>query len=628
MKFAFCLFKYFPFGGLQRDFLRIASLCHQRGATIDVFTTAWQGEPVSWLTVHIIPVRGLQNHTRNRHFINQVRPKLVLYDLVVGFNKMPGLDIYYAADSCYQAKVAERHFWHRLIPRYRTNLMYEKAVFDANVQNTILLLSKKQQIEFETYYQTPSNRFCLLPPGIAKDRMLPGNANETRERVRQSLKIKSNEWLLLFVGSGFKTKGLDRALLGLASLVPSLKNRTYLYIIGKDRITAFESLAKKLKIASQVKFLGGRDDIPQFLLAADLLVHPAYHENTGTVLLEALVAGLPVLTTDRCGYANYIHEANCGVVLPSPFQQHQFNQTLGEMLLSKDRPMWRNNALSFSKTADIYEMTDRATAVIEKIALQKNLMVSFDKMMSFQGQVYREQNGRRTQRIQWEGNTYFIKQHYGVGWKEIFKNILHLKRPVLGANNEWRALNRLKELKILVPDVMMYGCRGKNPAKQQSFLVMSDLKNTISLEDYCKQGSQHTPLFSFKRRLLNEIARIARTLHLNGINHRDFYLCHFLLDLDNIDQCKLYLIDLHRAEIRKRTPLRWVIKDLAGLYFSSKTYALTTRDWLRFIKEYRNKSIRDIIVGELNFWQKVKKRGDKLFKREKEYTNMENALSS
>ena len=66
-----------------------------------------------------------------------------------------------------------------------------------------------------------------------------------------------------------------------------------------------------------MQFLGGRSDVPRFLLGADLLIHPAYHENTGTALLEALVAGLPVLVTDVCGYAHYIAEADAGRVLPS-----------------------------------------------------------------------------------------------------------------------------------------------------------------------------------------------------------------------------------------------------------------------------------------------------------------------
>lgn len=59
--------------------------------------------------------------------------------------------------------------------------------------------------------------------------------------------------------------------------------------------------------------------------AADLLLHPAVQEAAGIVLLEAIVAGLPVLTTEVCGYAHYINAAQCGVVIPEPFAQEVLN---------------------------------------------------------------------------------------------------------------------------------------------------------------------------------------------------------------------------------------------------------------------------------------------------------------
>src|SRR6185437_12298133 len=106
MKLAFCLFRYFPFGGLQRDFLRIAKLCLDRGHTIDVYTMRWEGKEEPDLTIHTVAVRGLQNHIRRQDYVKRITPVLKnnQYDLIIGFNKMPGLDVYYAADTCYQAK--------------------------------------------------------------------------------------------------------------------------------------------------------------------------------------------------------------------------------------------------------------------------------------------------------------------------------------------------------------------------------------------------------------------------------------------------------------------------------------------------------------------------------------------
>ena len=100
---AFCLFKYFPHGGLQRDFLRIAKKCQEAGAAIRVYTMSWDGPVPHGFDVQILPVQGGSNHGKAKKFASQVQKKMKNepVDLVVGFNKMPGLDIYFASDVCY-----------------------------------------------------------------------------------------------------------------------------------------------------------------------------------------------------------------------------------------------------------------------------------------------------------------------------------------------------------------------------------------------------------------------------------------------------------------------------------------------------------------------------------------------
>lgn len=370
MKLAFCLFRYFPFGGLQRDFMRIANECVARGHQVDVFTMEWEGEHNPQLNLHIISAKGLQNHNKRADFVSKVHSFLekYKYDLVVGFNKMPGLDVYYAADTCYQAKARKQHGWlYRLTSRYNHSVLYEGSVFSPVVDTKILLISKLQQPEFERYYHTPASRFHLLPPGIDRDRIAPENSLEIRNQLRTEFSIAEHEFLLLMVGSGFKTKGVDRTLLALASLPDELRQRCHLMIIGEDNQSIFLRLARSLGVIDRLQFLGGRSDVPRFLLGADILLHPAYNENTGTVLLEAITSGLPVLTTDVCGYAGYVEEANAGIVLPSPFKQEIFNNTLKTMLLSTKLSKWKYNALTFAKDADIYSLPLHAVDIIESL---------------------------------------------------------------------------------------------------------------------------------------------------------------------------------------------------------------------------------------------------------------------
>jgi heptose I phosphotransferase len=234
----------------------------------------------------------------------------------------------------------------------------------------------------------------------------------------------------------------------------------------------------------------------------------------------------------------------------------------------------------------------------------------FNQVMRLRGKVYRHVEGRRTQRVAIGYKKYFIKQHLGIGWKEFFKNLFQFKCPVVSAKQEWLAIQQLQRLGIAVPEMVGYGWRGLNPASRESFLITKELPDSISLEDFCHSWKTTPPAFGIKQDLIKRVARIARILHTHGVNHRDFYICHFLLAREDKT---LYLIDLHRAQIRRSVPQRWIIKDLAGLYFSAKDIGLTQRDLLRFIKEYSKKSLRDSVIQDATFWEKVKTRGEKLY---------------
>ena len=225
----------------------------------------------------------------------------------------------------------------------------------------------------------------------------------------------------------------------------------------------------------------------------------------------------------------------------------------------------------------------------------------FVAVESLQGKIFRELEGRRTLRTEVAGKGYFVKIHRGVGWAEIAKNLLTLRLPVLGAENEWRAIRRLGELGVDTMRAVAFGQRGENPARQRSFLITEELAPTISLEDFCRDWAKTPPPVRLKRALIRRVAEMARKLHSGGVNHRDFYLCHFLLHLDptpTAARLRLSLIDLHRAQVRARTPARWRDKDLAALHFSALGIGLTQRDLLRFLAVYFTRPLRSILRDE------------------------------
>ena len=364
---AFCLFKYFPFGGLQRDFLRIALETQTRGFNIRIYTLEWEGDIPDGFEVIVVPVSALTNHSRYRKYHAWVDSALKKHPVerLVGFNKMPGLDVYYAADSCYEDKAQNQRSWaYRQMPRYNLFSEFEESVFSRDSETEVLMISSAQIPLFEHYYSTVPERFHLLSPGIARDRIAPANRDDIRADFRREMKLGDDEILLLMIGSGFITKGLDRSLIAMAALPQSLLDRARLIVIGQDKPSAFLRMAGKLGLSNRVLILKGREDIPRFLIGADLLVHPAYVENAGMVLLEAIVAGLPVIATDICGYAPYVEKADAGRLIPSPFQQETFNVMLEDMINKLGESDWSANGIAFAAVADIYNMPQRAADYI------------------------------------------------------------------------------------------------------------------------------------------------------------------------------------------------------------------------------------------------------------------------
>jgi heptose I phosphotransferase len=245
----------------------------------------------------------------------------------------------------------------------------------------------------------------------------------------------------------------------------------------------------------------------------------------------------------------------------------------------------------------------------------------FDKIMNLQGEAYRNIASRRTIRVILDGHGYFAKLHFGVGWGEIFKNFIHLRLPVIGARTEWLAIQRFAELGVATMSIAGFGERGLNPAGRQSFLITDELAETISLEDYCRFWRDTPPSPRLKRSIIEKVAGMTRQLHENGVNHRDLYICHFLIKEASAksdaspEQIDLFIIDLHRVQIRSKTPRRWIVKDVAGLHFSSMDIGLTRRDQFRFMKRYCGQPLRELLSQRQGFWKAVERKAMQLYQK-------------
>lgn len=239
-------------------------------------------------------------------------------------------------------------------------------------------------------------------------------------------------------------------------------------------------------------------------------------------------------------------------------------------------------------------------------ALHSEGFSTFEHAMNSQGKVFRNVLGRKTMQINIAGKSYFIKQHFGVGWGEIVKSFLSGKKPIIGAMTEVNAIQKLDAIGIPTTPLVAYGQQGCNPASMRSFVVTEDLGDIDSLEDICADWQANPPDAAFKRKIIIAMAQLATKLHSAGFCHRDFYLCHFVLKKAELAQgeLNLILIDLHRMLMHQPNNGSAVMKDIAGLMFSAKDYGFLAEDWALFKQHY--------LPQNPDFWQKVEARAQKL----------------
>lgn len=226
----------------------------------------------------------------------------------------------------------------------------------------------------------------------------------------------------------------------------------------------------------------------------------------------------------------------------------------------------------------------------------------FDAMMQLQGKAFRDVPGRKTMQVHIGGKSYFIKQHFGVGWGEIFKNLITFKKPILGAMTEVAAIQKLDAIGIPNTPLVAYGQRGCNPATMRSFVLTEDLGEITQLDDWF--ANPENAGSTLRTPLIEAVSHIAKKLHAAGLCHRDFYLCHFVVKKNEFVKGKinLHLIDLHRMLQGQSPDSMSVMKDIAALMFSGSEAGFTASDWVLFQQHYLSQSE--------HFWRLAERRAE------------------
>ena len=357
---ALAVFRLTPAGGLEQHALRLADILVRRGCQVTMITTRPPATAPEGVEIELIAARGSTNHGRLAAFADDAAHAMAgRFDRTVAFHAIPGFDAIFCADPSRAAPTGPR----RWLPRYRAYAELERRALAAGA-GPVLMLSSAQLEAFAANHPRARPRLKLLPPTVDRLRADPTAATaQARTAARDALALGEGP-IWLWLGLQAHTKGLDRVLQALPAAQGARLLVCGLDPNGRGGADALR-LATRLGVEDRVRWLGFVDDrgLGEAMAAADLLVHPSRADVTGTVILEALASGRPVVTTAVCGYGEHVVAAGAGVVLAEPFQAADLDRALAQATPER-LAAWSANALAYAGRDELYSGLERAADLI------------------------------------------------------------------------------------------------------------------------------------------------------------------------------------------------------------------------------------------------------------------------
>jgi UDP-glucose:(heptosyl)LPS alpha-1,3-glucosyltransferase len=342
MKIALIRQKYTPFGGAERYMSRLIDGLVAKGHEVHVFASLWKSDDRERVTFHHVPsiraVGWLRAITFSINCGNLLRQEP--FDVIFSLERTLHQDIYRAGDGCYRQWLAQKNLGKGILarlftfinPRHLTYLFLERKLYSSPGLKAVIANSKRGKDEIASIHGIASDKIHVVYNGIDPGEFPIGERDRHREELAREFHL-NGEIRLLYVGSGFKRKGVPALLRAAARLEIPYR----LFIVGKDRLKSFRKAATRLGIADRVVFTGPRSDIQRFYLGSDIFVFPTLYDPFSNATLEAMSSGLPVITTTINGASEIITEGRNGCLINDPLDAKSIADAIARVATRRDR---------------------------------------------------------------------------------------------------------------------------------------------------------------------------------------------------------------------------------------------------------------------------------------------------
>ncbi len=342
-------------GGTERVLYRTAEGLKDRGHEVHLFCREFRIPPPPGTFGHRVHCLAWPRTARLLTFAF-LTPRVIAKhrcDVVMSFDRMTQQDLFRSGGGPHQAflqKMAKngsllRKLWYRISPYHRCLLAIEKRQISSKGCRKIITVCQQGKREIMEAYGVPEEKMVVVHNGVDHERFHPRRRLAEGKRIREELGIPLDRSVVIFVGTGFRRKGLDRLL---DLWVSRELQGIYLLVVGNDsRLSYYRRRWNRREIL----FVGPQLVVEDYYAAADLFVLPSIQEAFGNVVLEALAAGLPVVTIPGVGAAEKIEGDLKEGILINPDDPEELKKKIIRLL---DPVRWHSLSQEARRVAENY----------------------------------------------------------------------------------------------------------------------------------------------------------------------------------------------------------------------------------------------------------------------------------
>ncbi|HEX7230819.1 MAG TPA: glycosyltransferase family 4 protein [Candidatus Binatia bacterium] len=338
-------------GGTERDLFETAVGLHAAGHQVHLFCSQYDVPIPPGIVAHRVLAAPLGRTIRLWSFaLNaQKATRQSGCDFIVNFGRLLDADLLRCGGGTHRAFLMRmatdggmgRRSWQSISAYHQSLLALEKRQFGSPQLKKIIAVSNSVKSDILANYPVPEEKVAVLYNGVDPHRFHPSNRFKHRSAVRDEWNIPFDAPLVLFVGNGFRRKGLDRLISVWSS--PQLSD-SYLLVVGTDaRLDRYRAWANSVA-PGKVRFAGRQGNIESYYGAADLLALPSVQEAFGNVVLEALAGGLPVIVSRSVGAAELLAGQLLEGIIEQPENRRELRDKLVTLLDKSRNPALQHQA--------------------------------------------------------------------------------------------------------------------------------------------------------------------------------------------------------------------------------------------------------------------------------------------